>query len=87
MRIALCIHVVYCSDSVVSCALFSLLNLVTSSKVEVNSSLFSFLLGPAEPLFKEPYYELLKKALKPDGLLCSQGSRTTFSVDALFGST
>ncbi|CAH3044500.1 unnamed protein product [Porites evermanni] len=30
--------------------------------------------GPAEPLFKEPYYELLKKALKPDGLLCSQGS-------------
>ena len=60
---------------------------VTSSKLEVNSSLLTFLLGPAEPLFKEPYYELLKKALKPDGLLCSQGSRTTFSVDTLFGST
>ena len=34
---------------------------------------FSFVLGPAESLFKESYYELVKKALKPDGLLCSQG--------------
>ena len=30
-------------------------------------------LGPAESLFQESYYELMKKALKPDGLLCCQG--------------
>ena len=47
---------------------------------------FSFVLGPAESLFKESYYELVKRALKPDGLLCSQGSRATFSLDALCGS-
>ncbi|XP_074625865.1 spermidine synthase-like [Acropora palmata] len=29
--------------------------------------------GPAEPLFQQEYYELMKKALKPDGLLCCQG--------------
>lgn len=29
--------------------------------------------GPAESLFQESYYELMKKALKPDGLLCCQG--------------
>lgn len=29
--------------------------------------------GPAESLFGKNYYELVKKALKPDGLLCSQG--------------
>ena len=47
---------------------------------------FSFVLGPAESLFKESYYELVKRALKPDGLLCSQGSHATFSLDALGGS-
>ena len=47
---------------------------------------FSFVLGPAESLFKESYYELVKRALKPDGLLCSQGSHATFSLDALCGS-
>ncbi|XP_070765910.1 spermidine synthase-like [Enoplosus armatus] len=29
--------------------------------------------GPAESLFKEPYYQLIKAALKKDGILCSQG--------------
>ncbi|XP_072742576.1 spermidine synthase [Anoplolepis gracilipes] len=28
--------------------------------------------GPAEHLFKQPYYELLKAALKPDGIIASQ---------------
>lgn len=32
-----------------------------------------FYLGPAEHLFKQPYYELLKTALKPvDGIIASQ---------------
>ncbi|XP_077970313.1 spermidine synthase-like isoform X2 [Styela clava] len=29
--------------------------------------------GPAEALFEKPYYELMKKALKPNGIICSQG--------------
>ncbi|XP_053704720.1 spermidine synthase isoform X2 [Synchiropus splendidus] len=29
--------------------------------------------GPAESLFKETYYQLMKTALKKDGILCSQG--------------
>lgn len=29
--------------------------------------------GPAESLFQQGYYELMKKALKPDGILCCQG--------------
>lgn len=29
--------------------------------------------GPAESLFQQPYYELMRKALKPDGILCCQG--------------
>ncbi|EDO42360.1 predicted protein [Nematostella vectensis] len=29
--------------------------------------------GPAEALFQQSYYELMKRALKPDGLLCCQG--------------
>ena len=40
--------------------------------------LFIFPLGPAESLFKESYYELMKKALKPDGLLCCQGKCLIF---------
>lgn len=31
-----------------------------------------FYLGPAEHLFKQPYYKLLKAALKPDGIVASQ---------------
>ncbi|KAG8177759.1 hypothetical protein JTE90_018988 [Oedothorax gibbosus] len=30
-------------------------------------------IGPAVCLFKKPYYETMKKALKPGGILCSQG--------------
>lgn len=30
-------------------------------------------LGPAESLFKESYYQLMKTALKEDGILCCQG--------------
>ena len=42
--------------------------------------LFIFTLGPAESLFKESYYELMKTALKPDGLLCCQGKCLIFFV-------
>ena len=31
--------------------------------------------GPAESLFKESYYQLMKTALKEDGILCCQGER------------
>lgn len=30
--------------------------------------------GPAISLFQESYFELMKKALKPGGIICSQGS-------------
>ena len=30
-------------------------------------------LGPAASLFQKEYYELMKSALKEDGILCSQG--------------
>ena len=36
-------------------------------------------LGPAESLFQESYYELMKTALKPDGLLCCQGNLDFFT--------
>ncbi|XP_017466682.1 PREDICTED: spermidine synthase-like isoform X3 [Rhagoletis zephyria] len=29
--------------------------------------------GPAQSLFQESYYKLLKNALRPDGIVCSQG--------------
>lgn len=29
--------------------------------------------GPASSLFEKSYYELMKKALKEDGILCTQG--------------
>lgn len=38
--------------------------------------------GPAESLFQQGYYELMKKALKPDGILCCQG--TQLSLTFLF---
>lgn len=38
------------------------------------SELFMFFFsGPAESLFKESYYQLMKAALRSDGILCSQG--------------
>lgn len=36
-------------------------------------------IGPAESLFQESYYELMRKALKPGGVVCSQGG--TFWTD------
>ena len=36
--------------------------------------------GPAEDIYEEDYYKNMKKALKPNGVLCSQGSNNlTFS--------
>lgn len=32
--------------------------------------------GPAESLFKESYFQLMKSALKDGGILCSQGNFT-----------
>lgn len=29
--------------------------------------------GPAESLFQESYYELMKKSLLPGGIICTQG--------------
>ena len=29
--------------------------------------------GPAECLFEQPYYEKMKKALRPGGIICTQG--------------
>jgi spermidine synthase len=34
--------------------------------------------GPAETLFQESYYQLAAKALKPNGILCSQGENMWF---------
>ncbi|XP_055626818.1 spermidine synthase [Toxorhynchites rutilus septentrionalis] len=36
-------------------------------------------IGPAESLFQESYFGLVKKALKPNGIICSQGG--TFWID------
>lgn len=37
-------------------------------------------IGPAETLFQESYFALMKRALKPNGIVCSQGG--TFWTDA-----
>lgn len=39
--------------------------------------------GPAVVLFQKPYYEALKKALKPGGVLCSQGESFWFTMDLI----
>lgn len=31
-------------------------------------------IGPAESLFEKSYYSLMKSALKPNGIICSQGN-------------
>lgn len=36
--------------------------------------------GPAVSLFQESYFELMKKALKPGGIICSQGSNFWIDV-------
>ena len=35
-------------------------------------------IGPAEALFEEPYYRLMKQALKPGGIVCTQGESIVF---------
>ncbi|XP_020291288.1 spermidine synthase [Pseudomyrmex gracilis] len=37
--------------------------------------------GPAENLFKQQYYQLLKNALKPGGIIASQGGTVWESID------
>ncbi len=32
-------------------------------------------LGPAESLFRQPFYELIDEALRQDGILCCQGEQ------------
>lgn len=49
-------------------------NFCVSSLVSNN-----FFLGPAVSLFQESYFELMKKALRPGGIVCSQGS--SFWID------
>lgn len=44
----------------------------TTSYLEMSFTLFQFL-GPASSLFEKSYYELMKKALKPGGIVCCQG--------------
>lgn len=40
-----------------------------------------FCLGPAENLFKQSYYELLKAALKPGGIIASQAGTAWMNMD------
>ena len=39
---------------------------------------FSLLIGPAASLFQESYFQLLRQALKPGGIVCSQGENAWF---------
>lgn len=39
--------------------------------------------GPALCLFQKPYYEALKQALKPGGIVCSQGESIWFTLDLI----
>uniref|UniRef100_A0ACB8EFP2 Uncharacterized protein n=1 Tax=Sphaerodactylus townsendi TaxID=933632 RepID=A0ACB8EFP2_9SAUR len=39
--------------------------------------------GPAESLFKESYYQLMKTALKEDGILCCQGECQWLHLDLI----
>lgn len=38
-------------------------------------------IGPAESLFQESYFALMKKALKPNGVICSQGGTFWTDID------
>jgi len=40
-------------------------------------------IGPAASLFQESYFELLRKALRPGGLVCSQGENMWFHQDII----
>lgn len=41
--------------------------------------------GPAESLFQPDFFELLKNALKPNGVLCSQGECQWLHLDIIKG--
>lgn len=43
--------------------------------------IISFCLGPAENLFKHAYYQLLKSALKPGGIIASQAGTAWANLD------
>lgn len=51
---------------------YTFLPAVTVGSPKLRSICFSFT-GPAESLFKESYYQLMKAALRNGGILCSQG--------------
>lgn len=40
-------------------------------------------IGPASSLFEKQYYELMKKALKPGGIVCSQGECAWLHLDLI----
>jgi len=40
-------------------------------------------IGPAEALFKEEYYQQMSRALKPNGLLCTQGECMWLHLDLI----
>jgi len=42
-------------------------------------------IGPASSLFQKKYYELMKKALKPGGIVCSQGECMWIHLDLIKG--
>lgn len=42
-------------------------------------------IGPASSLFQKKYYELMKQALKPQGIVCSQGECMWIHVDLIAG--
>lgn len=46
---------------------------------ESKVNIVKHVLGPAVSLFQESYFELMRKALKPGGIVCSQGS--SFWID------
>lgn len=39
--------------------------------------------GPAESLFEKPYFELMQKALKPNGIICTQGECIWLHMDLI----
>lgn len=42
-------------------------------------------IGPASSLFEKSYYELMKKALKPNGIVCCQGECLWLHLDLIKG--
>jgi len=42
-------------------------------------------IGPAESLFQQSYYEQMKRALRPGGIICSQGECMWYNLDLIKG--